>query len=238
MPVLVALCAATMHPPNACGELGAGGVNSRAAMNAIRRAGGPYEPIAVVRIESAIWQPHPQPRLALLTAETHDVRRCVLPENAKQDLQSVWKFCFGAPQTSRAEQGRTAEILVASERRGLLASVEALACGDAGIATEFMRILVATNCEAVAALYHAQRAAVWSELARLAHQLDGSLRMLGCSRVDALSAALQRSARDDDRTRVRVLLPMIATVVESVNAVFGQALAGVGIDEAGNGCDH
>jgi HPt (histidine-containing phosphotransfer) domain-containing protein len=212
----------------------AGGVNSRAAMNVTRRAGGPFEPIVVVLLESAICQPQPQPRLALLAAETHDVRRCVMPESAKQDLQSVWQFCFGAQQTARGEQAPAAAVLVASERRGLLASVEALACGDAGIATEFMRILVDTNLEAVAALQHAQRAAAWSELARLAHQLDGSLRMLGCSRVDALSAALQRSARDEDRTKVSVLLPVIAAVVESVNAVFGQALAGVGIDAAGN----
>ncbi|HEY4349610.1 MAG TPA: Hpt domain-containing protein [Paraburkholderia sp.] len=165
-----------------------------------------------------------------ISSDTHDVRFVILKEREHGTLAGEWSktFADGLPLTLAGgevkAQGRCAVVLIVSDRRSLKARVDTLACGDDGIAAEFMRILIDTNREALASLYETACRAQWTEFGNVAHRLNGSLRLIRCGNVIELASQMEQAARCGDAAKGRAILPVFASVVQSLNAVMEQIL--------------
>ncbi|MFC0695668.1 Hpt domain-containing protein [Paraburkholderia humisilvae] len=169
-----------------------------------------------------------------ISSDTHDVRFALVNGREHDDLAAEWhsSFADGLPLPltggSARKHGRHGVVLIVSDRRPLKAQVDTLACGDDAIATEFMRILVDTNREALGALYDAARRAQWTELGNVTHRLSGSLRLFRCSNIVRLAARMEQAARHGDAAKARAILPVFASVVQSLNAVLEKMLGCTG----------
>ncbi|MFC0399681.1 Hpt domain-containing protein [Paraburkholderia rhizosphaerae] len=190
-------------------------------------------------IRMALLSSEPQEIASILTrsgisSDTHDVRFALVNGREHEALAAEWhsSFADGLPlplaSGGARKQGRCGVVLIVSERRPLKAQVDTLACGDDAIATEFMRILVDTNREALGALYDAARRAQWAELGNVTHRLNGSLSLFHCGNIIALASRMEQAARLGDAARARAILPVFASVVQSLNAVLEKMLGHTG----------
>jgi HPt (histidine-containing phosphotransfer) domain-containing protein len=165
-----------------------------------------------------------------ISSDTHDVRFAFLKDGEHEALAREWSSTFADGLTlplaggGATAHGRCAVVLIVSDRRSLKARIDTLACGDDAIAAEFMRILIDTNRDAMAALYDAAGRARWSEFGNVAHRLNGSLTLVRCSNVVRLAWRMEQAALHGDAAKVRAILPVFASVVQSLNAVMEQML--------------
>jgi HPt (histidine-containing phosphotransfer) domain-containing protein len=176
-----------------------------------------------------------------IASDTHDVRFAFLKDREHDTLAGEWSCMFEdsmllpfAGDGVKA-QGRCAVVLIVCDRRSLKARVETLACGDDAIAAEFMRILIDTNRDALAALHDAACRAQWTEFGTVAHRLNGSLRLVRCGNVIGLASRMEQAALCGDAVRARAILPVFASVVQSLNAVMERML-GLPCRSAVQGC--
>jgi HPt (histidine-containing phosphotransfer) domain-containing protein len=176
-----------------------------------------------------------------ISSDTHDMRFAFLKDREHDTLAAELNSTFAdglpLPLVSGGvkTQGRCAVVLIVSDRRSLKARVDTLACGDDAIAGEFMRILIDTNRDALASLYDAACGAQWAEFGKVAHRLNGSLKLIRCGNVIRLASRMEQAARCGDAAKARAILPVFASVVQSLNAVMEQML-GRSSRSAGQGC--
>jgi HPt (histidine-containing phosphotransfer) domain-containing protein len=169
-----------------------------------------------------------------VSSDTHDMRFAFLKEREHDTLAAELNSTFAGglpvpvPVTldtgSVKAQGRCAVVLIASDRRSLRARIDTLSCGDETIAAEFMRILIDTNCDALTSLNEAACGAQWTEFGKIAHRLNGSLKLIRCANVIGLASRMEQAALRGDAMKARAILPVFASVVQSVNAVMEQML--------------
>lgn len=165
-----------------------------------------------------------------ISSDTHDMRFAFLKDREHDALAAELNgtLADGLPlplfSGGMKAQRRCAVVLIVSDRRSLKARVETLACGDEAVAAEFMRILIDTNRDALASLYDAMRGAQWTEFGKVAHRLNGSLKLIRCGNVIRLASRMEQAALQGDAVKARAILPVFASVVQSLNAVMEQML--------------
>jgi HPt (histidine-containing phosphotransfer) domain-containing protein len=157
-------------------------------------------------------------RVTLVSGRQYDELACPSRVDGRHPLHPQ------AARSAAAPGRRCGIVLVVSDRRLLSARVDALACGDKGIAAEFMRILLDSNRTMLTAIETAADRAAWSELGDAMHRLNGSLGLFNCGDVVELAARIERAVRRRDAQSVRAVLPIFSSVVRSLNAVLTRAL--------------
>lgn len=165
-----------------------------------------------------------------ISSDTHDMRFAFLKDREHDTLAAelngmfVDRLPWPLANGGTTVQGCCAVVLIASDRRSVKARVDTLACGDDAIACEFMRILIDTNSDALVSLHDAARGARWTEFGKVAHRLNGSLKLIRCGNVVRLASRIEQSALCGDAVKARAILPVFASVVQSLNAVMEQLL--------------
>jgi HPt (histidine-containing phosphotransfer) domain-containing protein len=95
--------------------------------------------------------------------------------------------------------------------------IDALALGDRAVARDVMCALIDTNRATLLYMMVARHDEAWDDLARAAHRLAGSLRMLSCTQEISLAQRLERAALERDALSVVALLPFVAQAVDHLN---------------------
>ncbi|CAG4885915.1 Hpt domain-containing protein [Paraburkholderia saeva] len=95
------------------------------------------------------------------------------------------------------------------DQYALARKVQELAAGDAGLAREFVRILIDTNRATLETLREALNAGSWKVAASAAHRINGSARLIGFEELVERTVQLESAATARHAPRAAALFAAV-----------------------------